>query len=147
MLNPAIVIVPGSFSPASMYSNLVDALQKHNYNVRVVELPSVGDSDSATGKTMYDDAKAIQATLALFSGRDIVIVAHSYGGVPATEASKGFLKVDGKEGGVVKIVYMTAVVPLEGANAQITTQSGDEPAPSNTVAVNVCPYSLSSTVS
>jgi pimeloyl-ACP methyl ester carboxylesterase len=51
-------------------------------------------------------------------GKDVVLVTHSYGGVVGTEASKGLSKSErteaGKDGGLVRLVYLTSVVPTPG---------------------------------
>jgi len=51
----------------------------------------------------------------------VVIIAHSYGGVPASESLKGLSKIErakeGKSGGVVRIGYLTALVPGVGVSA------------------------------
>jgi hypothetical protein len=51
-------------------------------------------------------------------GKDIVLVPHSYSGLIVCKASKGLVKSmqakAGKQGGIVWIVFVTAVVGKEG---------------------------------
>lgn len=69
---------------------------------------------------MYDDAALIASEVEKFAdqGKDVVILAHSYGGVPMTESVKGLSKKEraaaGKKGGIVRLGYMTALVPEVG---------------------------------
>jgi hypothetical protein len=69
---------------------------------------------------MQDDAAYFQRIIESLAdqGRAVVIVTHSYGGVPGTESAKGLSKTDrqaaGKDGGVVGIVYLAAIVPEVG---------------------------------
>ncbi|KAF7360613.1 Alpha/beta-hydrolase [Mycena venus] len=69
---------------------------------------------------MYDDAAAVAALVSSLTDedQDVVLVAHSYGGIVACEAAKGLAKTvrvkEGKAGGVVRIVFVTAVVANEG---------------------------------
>jgi len=49
-----------------------------------VALPSCGTDPAVLG-TVADDAAAVEAAGALIAG-DVVVVGHSYGGVPITEA-------------------------------------------------------------
>ena len=64
-------------------------------------------------------------------GRDVVVVAHSYSGSPATEAMKGFSKKDREAqrlaGGVVRLIYIAAGVPIEGENFRNALGVGHPP--------------------
>lgn len=119
---PAILIVPGSFSPASFYADLVAALQSHGYEVVAETLLSSARSPVRGEKaaTMQEDAKFFHdiAEKLADQGKDVVIVTHSYGGIPGTECSKGLSKEErkaaGKPGGISRFVYVTSVVPSPG---------------------------------
>ena len=54
-------------------------------------------------------------------GKDVVVVMHSYGGAPGTEAATPFAKhvrsAQGLQGGIVRLAYMAALVPLAGEAA------------------------------
>ncbi|OBT68770.1 hypothetical protein VE03_02076 [Pseudogymnoascus sp. 23342-1-I1] len=119
---PTILIVPGSFSAASAYDTLINALHALSYPAVVSDLPSASRLPPAPAASMADDAAhfhGIAESLA-DEGRDIVIVTHSYGGIPGTEAAKGLAKTDreaeGKKGGVVRLVYLTSIVPPVGGS-------------------------------
>ena len=72
---------------------------------------------------MYDDAAFVAKEIEKHAdqGKDIILLAHSYGGIPATESVKGFSKAErakqGKAGGVAEIAYMTCLVAEEGKTA------------------------------
>jgi pimeloyl-ACP methyl ester carboxylesterase len=110
---PTIAIVPGSLSTPPFYDTFVSQLSAHNYNVQVVSLPSVGGK---TATTMTDDANAIQAVTNKIAdeGKDVVLLMHSYGGIPGTESAHGLAKKDrevaGKKGGVVVLLYVAALL-------------------------------------
>jgi pimeloyl-ACP methyl ester carboxylesterase len=80
---------------------------------------------------MADDAAFIAAALAKLAddGQDIVLVAHSYGGIPATEALNGLAKgqrmEEGKEGGVVRVAYLSALMPGVGGCAGTALEGCD----------------------
>ncbi|KFY85154.1 hypothetical protein V500_08651 [Pseudogymnoascus sp. VKM F-4518 (FW-2643)] len=119
---PTILIVPGSFSAASLYDTLVSALHALSFRAIVSDLPSASRLPPCPAASMADDAAhfhGIAESLA-DEGRDIVIVTHSYGGIPGTEAAKGLAKADreaeGKKGGVVRLVYLTSIVPPVGGS-------------------------------
>lgn len=124
---PSILIVPGSFAPAEIYDPVVEAVTARGHETQAVQLPSVGLKPEPTPTreppTMYEDAAHIAALAAALAdeGKDVVIIGHSYGGVPATESVRGLAKVDrrreGKEGGLVRLAYFTALVPEVGVYA------------------------------
>lgn len=121
-VKPAIVIVPGSFSPASFYHDVVDALQSHGYEALVETLQSSARSplQDEQAATMQEDADFFHGIVEKLAdqGKDVVIMTHSYGGIPGTECSKGLSKKErraaGKTGGVSRFVYVTSVVPVPG---------------------------------
>lgn len=117
---PTILIVPGSFSSASFYDSLVTALLALSYPTIALSLPSTTRLPSAA--TMADDAAHIHSAVAKLAdeGRNVVILTHSYGGIPGTEAVRGLVKTDreaeGKSGGVVRMVYLSSIVPPVGGS-------------------------------
>ncbi|ETI22432.1 hypothetical protein G647_06507 [Cladophialophora carrionii CBS 160.54] len=119
---PVFVIVPGSFSPAPFYADVVDALRSHGYEAIVETLPSSARSPRRGEKaaTMQDDTDLFRDIVEKLAdqGKDVVIVTHSYGGIPGTECSKGLSKEErkaaGKAGGISRFVYVTSVVPTPG---------------------------------
>ncbi|KAF7328220.1 Alpha/beta-hydrolase [Mycena venus] len=123
---PTIIIIPGAFSPLAMYDPVIASLQAHGYTVHGVELESVGGraKGHAAPAGMYDDAAKAAALAARLAdeGAEVVLVAHSYGGVVASEAAKGLARSvrtrEGKKGGIVRIVFVAAVVPREGETSK-----------------------------
>lgn len=119
---PALVIVPGSFSPPAYYSDTVDILRKDGIDVSVVKTPSVGRRDPLPPATMTDDANAVRDVVDKLTneGKDVIVMAHSYGGLPATESINGTSKKqrasDGKTGGVIRLVYLSALIAQVGVS-------------------------------
>lgn len=117
---PTILIVPGSFCNASHYTSVLTALHALSYPAQATSLPSATRVPPAPGASLAEDAAHIAALLTSLAddGQDIVLLAHSYGGIPATEAARGLAKAEraaqGKPGGIVKIVYLSAIVPPVG---------------------------------
>ncbi|KAJ7719921.1 Alpha/beta hydrolase fold-1 [Mycena metata] len=122
---PEIIIIPGSFAPLKYYDPVVADFKAHGYSVHGVELETVGRRDTAA-PGMYDDAAAIAALTSRLAdeGKDVVLVPHSYGGVPTCESAKGLAKSvrekEGKTGGIVRIVFVSALVPKEGESSKDT---------------------------
>lgn len=125
-IKPTVVIVPGSFSPPEFYDKFVGQLSKHGYDGVAISLPSVGGKKPAT---MEDDAAAIAKVTSKLAdeGKDVILVSHSYGGIPASESAKGLSRKErqesGKKGGISALLYVTALVVAEGAS--LGTTMGD----------------------
>ena len=82
---------------------------------------TAGIDDSIIGKTYKDDVARIHEVLVphLDSGREAVVVCHSYGGIPATASLEGQTieerKSRGLIGGVKSIIYVAAAaIPQRG---------------------------------
>jgi len=121
---PSILLIPGSFSHASMYYPLQDAIQALGYECFVNNAPSASRNPPEEPATLEDDAVFFRGIIEKLAdqGKDVVVVPHSYGGIIATEAAKGASKADrqasGKPGGIVKIIYLTAIVLPEGGSSR-----------------------------
>ena len=120
--NPTFVVVPGACQPSSVYQPLVDQLGESGYVSEIVPLPSLNAQDP-TSATCQVDAEVVHQRLRSLiedEGRDVILVNHSYGGIPGGGAAYGLAKdkraADGRTAGVVGIVYMTAFVVPEGTS-------------------------------
>lgn len=127
MSRPSILLIPGSFALPDFYDIVVDAATAQGYSIKALHLPSVGLS-TLNGRpgvlpTMYDDAAFIagEAEKLADEGKDVLLIGHSYGGVPVTQSLKGLSikerQKQGKAGGVVGLAYITSVVPVVGQSA------------------------------
>ncbi|KAK5054496.1 hypothetical protein LTR84_001387 [Exophiala bonariae] len=119
---PSIVIIPGSFSPDYFYFDTVDKLREYGYEAIVKNLPSASRLPPEKAATLYEDADYFRGVAEKLAdeGKDVVFVTHSYGGVVGSEAARDVLKTQrqaaGKTGGIVRIVYVTSVVPPVGTS-------------------------------
>ena len=117
---PTFVFVPGNFLPSTYYSGCARLLETHGYPTRVIDIASTG-SDTTLASNEPDVA-AVRGVIEELSdaGKEIIVVAHSYGAIPACEAVKGLghqerLKL-GMSGGVVQLVFIAAWLLQEGEN-------------------------------
>jgi len=119
---PALILVTGSFSSPDFYNNIIGPLRSRGYEVAAPQLRTVGKKPGPA-PSMYDDAALIADEITNFAdqGKDVMLIAHSYGGTPASQSVKGLSKAErekeGKKGGVVRIAYMTCLVPEVGKAA------------------------------
>lgn len=124
--NTSFIITPGSFATARLYDSLVATLQKQGHSARAISLPSANDGSRLPAPTAEDDAKHIRAeiTADLDSSTepsDVVVLLHSYAGVPGSSALKGLGRDDraaeGKTTAVVGVLYLASfVLPLGVSN-------------------------------
>ncbi|KAL2818673.1 hypothetical protein BJX63DRAFT_59646 [Aspergillus granulosus] len=82
---------------------------------------------------MTDDAAAIQAVTSKLAdaGHRIVLVMHSYGGIPGTQSAKDLSwetrQQTWKPGGIVALVYLAAYLVKEGMGVQNQSWRDDIP--------------------
>jgi hypothetical protein len=96
---PTFVLVPGSFAPPTLSDKVTTILEAANYDWVTVPLPSANaEGKRKTPATVQDDAAEIKAAISSLvdSGKDVVLVMHSYGGYPGTEATEGLARADRK---------------------------------------------------
>lgn len=103
---PRLILVHGAWVGPWEFGALVDVLHDRGWIIDTVSLPSVG---STVG--IADDAGAVTAALDA-SPEPAILVAHSYGGIPVTEA--------GDHPNVERIVYVAAFALGEGESALST---------------------------
>ena len=127
MSKPSILLIPGSFALPEYYDTVVEAVAAKGYEIWGLHLPSVG-LETGQGRegappTMYDDAAFIakEAEKLADEGKDVILIGHSYGGVPVTQSAEGLGKEErqkqGKSGGLVRLAYITSLVPAVGTSA------------------------------
>ncbi|KAI0477409.1 alpha/beta-hydrolase [Xylariaceae sp. FL0804] len=124
MSTPVIVVVPGSFSPPAIYNDFLAGIREKGYEVKALHLPTVGlgpgRGRDGPAPPMEEDAAFIAEEVGKLAdaGKNVVLLAHSYGGLPASQCTKGLSlrerEQQGKRGGIVRIAYLTAVVPALG---------------------------------
>ena len=108
---PTVVLIHGAFHGPDCWDLVIAQLKEYQYPFQTVKLPSTGGSLTTT---VADDAAHIQKTTSklVASGKDVILVLHSYSGIPGTESAKGLLKKDReaqhKAGGIISLVYLTA---------------------------------------
>jgi pimeloyl-ACP methyl ester carboxylesterase len=100
MTRPTLVFVHGAWHGPWSWAPVRQILGERGWTTVTVELPSVHAADKAA-LGMIADADAVRAAVDAIDG-DVVVVAHSYGGVPATQGA-------GSDN-VVHIVFISAFV-------------------------------------
>ncbi len=119
---PTLVIVPGGWHPPSAYRRFATHLEDAGYPTLTAPYPSCNSTTPKTA-TCGEDARSLrQQLLPLIDseGKDVVLLSHSYGGIPAAGAAYGLSKnarsKASKKGGILGLVYMSAFAVPEGAS-------------------------------
>ncbi|MFI6360049.1 alpha/beta hydrolase [Streptomyces sp. NPDC050743] len=112
---PAILLVHGAWHGAWCWEKLAPELTALGWRVATVDLPSASaDPENTAG--MYDDARVIHERLAGIDG-PVTVLAHSYGGLPATEAATSTANVS-------RLLYLSVFQLDEGDS--LADQSGGQ---------------------
>lgn len=118
---PTLLLVPGAFHAATYFDEFVPYLERLGYSVTVTSHPSFNPPEGTT-HTPDTDTEYLRTThlipLIEDEGKDVVILVHSYGGIVAGAAAAGYSKTtrakEGKKGGVLGLVYISANIIKEG---------------------------------
>lgn len=116
---PVFLVVTGAWHPPACYEPLKTDLISLGYECIIPHMPSMGyGTNGVTWEA--DKAKIIEEATSYFDqGREVILVAHSYGGVPATVATEGQGTQEraarGLKGGFNSIIFVAAfAVPVRG---------------------------------
>ncbi|KAJ4152134.1 hypothetical protein NW765_017643 [Fusarium oxysporum] len=119
---PVVVLIHGAWHHPSHYKLLVEEFRNEGFqDIVTPRNVTSGSPEQVFGKTHHDDVQAIHEAIApyLDAGRDLVLVAHSYGGVPAASSLEGYTiqerEAKGLKGGIKGLVSVAAfLLPRKG---------------------------------
>ncbi|KAL4899313.1 hypothetical protein BDW74DRAFT_183846 [Aspergillus multicolor] len=110
MTQPTIVFSLGAWSTPAVFDAVRSRLYTLGFASECPARPSVDPEPPL--KTFEDDVASLRDVLARLAtdGKDIVVVAHSYGGIVASSAVEGLVKEDKDKGHgkVIKVIYLAA---------------------------------------
>ncbi|RAL00748.1 alpha/beta hydrolase [Aspergillus ibericus CBS 121593] len=115
---PTLLFVPGAWHSPESYRRVVDQLEAVGYESDLVHLPSVGPAQHLPDFSA--DVVHIRGHIQRLvdAGKLVVVVVHSYGGIPASEAVKGLdwdtRQRNGQTGGVVHLFFCCSFIVPEG---------------------------------
>lgn len=101
---PTFLFVHGAWHGADCWRGLRDVLEERGWRTEAIDLPTV-HREPQIDYGMLDDAGAVRDAIDRIDG-DVVVVAHSYGGVPTSQSATGPT--------VRRIVYIAAFALDEG---------------------------------
>lgn len=118
---PTILLIPGAWFPSSAYNAFLHAVRNAGYQTECASYPSLNPNDPKHADAAADTLFVVKnylIPLIEIEQKDVVIVMHSYGGIPGSGAATGFEKAarqqQGRKGGVVGLVHSSGFVLPEG---------------------------------
>jgi pimeloyl-ACP methyl ester carboxylesterase len=124
-----IVLVGGSFLGAWAWERVTPLLTAYGHQVHPLTLTGFGDRAhlGSPDTTLTTHARDITAAIEYAGLREVVLVAHSYGGAPATIAATTI------PGRIARMVYLAALLPEPGKSLFDSTPAPVVEAIMNTV--------------
>jgi alpha-beta hydrolase superfamily lysophospholipase len=124
---PVVAMVQGAWHRSIHYEAFAQSLTTKGFTVLQPDNVSAGKVDDIKGKTHMDDVKVIRKILqpSLDEGKRIVLVCHSYGGIPGSAAVEGYQlherEAKGLSGGIIHVVYVASfALPVKGLSLLAT---------------------------
>jgi hypothetical protein len=90
-------LIPGAWHTEACYDVIIPLLEDSGYATTSQTLPSVGAEPPVT--STGEDTALVHSTISELAeaGRDVVVVMHSYGGIPGSDAMKASQKTKVQE--------------------------------------------------
>ncbi|KAJ8121116.1 hypothetical protein ONZ43_g2353 [Nemania bipapillata] len=129
---PTVVLVPGAWTVPAAYHKLVGALREKSFTVHIPALPT-NDGARPPDSSVDADVKAVREAVRhlVDEGKEVVMLMHSYGGVPGTSALEGLTRKDRQAkdlpGGVVHLIYVAAFMLGLGQNIRTVVKAVNLP--------------------
>lgn len=115
---PTLIFAPGAWYPPTAFKPVIEKLNTHGYTSYTVAFPSIQQTPAV--EDLQADIIAVRSLVEAEAnaGKDVVIVSHSWSGLPVNSAldglSKGDREKEGKTGGVIRLVFISAFIPEVG---------------------------------
>lgn len=112
---PTIVLVSGGCHPSSCFSPFLPHVHALSYPTLSLQLSSLNPPIPSEA-TAAQDAEGIRAQILplIEDGKDVVVLAHSMGGIATSGSITGLSKLtrarEGKKGGIIGAIFLTAIL-------------------------------------
>ena len=117
---PTIVVVTGAWHTPAHYNSLLAALHSSGHDTKCLALPSLNPRDPGKVSAALDATFVREQMLLplIEEGKEILLVLHSYGGLPGSAAAKNLSvserRSKGLQGGIVGQVFAASLVAQSG---------------------------------
>ncbi|OJK00417.1 hypothetical protein ASPACDRAFT_28415 [Aspergillus aculeatus ATCC 16872] len=128
---PIFVLIPGASQNPSHYAHLLHLLQSAGHGTFTGLLPSIGATDLITAA---DDTHYIRHRLLLplldVAQQDVILISHSYSGMPASAAALGLAPADrtaeGKSTAILGQIFIASILPRGGDGSSVIDGFGGQ---------------------
>ena len=128
---PVFVVVPGAAQTPAHYGYLQHLLMSQGYGVLSALLPTVGSSAPVT---IEDDAAYIRSRMLLpvldIEKHDVILIAHSYSGLPASAAARGLgpaeRAAEGKTTSILGQIFIASILARGGDGKDVVATFGGQ---------------------
>ena len=121
----AILIFTGAYHKPSCMRLFIDSLRQAGFEANAYSLASIEDST----KVVDDDEAVMRSEIGkrVESGRDVLLILHSFAGFGGSAAISGFDKKTraehNQQNGLIGVIFLAAFIPLEGQTALTMLES------------------------
>ncbi|KAJ5934625.1 hypothetical protein N7466_004172 [Penicillium verhagenii] len=113
---PTLIFCPGAWYPTTAFEPLVAHFPDHS--TYTVAFPSIQQATSVQDLQPDIDALRTLVEQEANAGKDVVVISHSWSGLPVNSALDGLSKTErqaaGETGGVAKLIFISAFIPEIG---------------------------------
>jgi pimeloyl-ACP methyl ester carboxylesterase len=106
--SPVYVLIPGAWHGAWSWRPVAERLRAAGNRAVTLTLPGLGDGDDPSGHRLRDAVDYVVDQVRQLDLDNVIFVAHSWGGYPATGAAHQLADR------VSKVIYYNAFVPVNG---------------------------------
>ena len=119
MSKPTFVCIHGAWHSPECFEPIKSIFSDRGYECVCPALPSAGGKKYSLDEDFTGDLNAIrEPILKLVKDTDVVVIVHSYSGLPGGQALEGLdkdsCKAKALEGGVIRLIYINAFLVPEG---------------------------------
>lgn len=116
-MKPTILLIHGAIHDTSIWDLVIPKFEALEYPVSAVHLPT--SNPTSKDLSISDDVAAIHKLMLplLDQGKEVVVVAHSYGSVPGLMSIEGNSVIEREEkgltGGVKSVIFISSLLITE----------------------------------
>ncbi|KAJ5632809.1 hypothetical protein N7490_009148 [Penicillium lividum] len=114
--NPTLIFCPGAWYPPTAFEPLTAHFPDHT--THTVAFPSIQQATSVQDLQPDIDALRTLVEQEASAGKEVVVISHSWSGLPVNSALDGLSKTErqaaGETGGVTKLIFISAFIPDVG---------------------------------